>query len=302
MKGIGSPVGDITERTPQQLMTMQDFAIGIIKAKVDEALRLERCELTSYVSQYFPEYSEQPELFFKEKPLQAYDFHMSLQVAHHDMKDILRQLDPQIKAWAILEAMYQHQNRQWENQLHVAREAHNRALDLSAQNIATLELVLKERKQEYEDRINEWKERKQEYEERINEWKQRKQEYEDRIKEWKEHKVGWDDQRKILVADSLRIRGLLTSRGIFERYIQLVSHENGLRNTPVTNTCREFDTLFPINDGKFRLFDSNAIVYDDSNTHLPQAPNHFLRYSPMHCKSTQRDNLLPSTPLLCTRH
>jgi hypothetical protein len=188
MKGTGSPVGDITERTPQQLMTMQDFAIGIIKAKIDEALRLERCELTSYVSQYFPEYSEQPELFFKEKPLQAYDFHMSLQVAHHNMKDILRQLDPQIKAWAILEAMYQHQNRQWENQLHVAREAHNRALDLSAQNIATLELVLKERKQEYEDRINEWKERKQEYEDRINEWKQWKQEYEDRIKEWKEHK------------------------------------------------------------------------------------------------------------------
>jgi hypothetical protein len=119
--------------------------------------------------------------------------------------------------------------------------------------------VLKDYKQEYEDRINEWKEWKQEYEDHINEWKEWKQEYEDSINEWREHKVGWDDQRKVLVADSLRVRRLLTSRGVFERYIQLVSHENGLRNMPVTNTCREFDTLFPINDGKFRLFDSNAL-------------------------------------------
>lgn len=58
-------------------------------------------------------------------------------------------------------------------------------------------------------------------------------ELKERISEMKQHNLeqrnDWAEQKRILVADSLRSKGLLTARGIFERYLQLVAIENGIK-------------------------------------------------------------------------
>ena len=63
---------------------------------------------------------------------------------------------------------------------------------------------------------------------------------------WQKLEEACKDKEKLLITDGLRARGLLSSRGIFERFLQLVHAEN----TPIlgsffvaTKTCKNLGQL-----------------------------------------------------------
>lgn len=88
------------------------------------------------------------------------------------------------------------------------------------------------------ERLVEMNERIVEMKERISEIKQRNAELKDSIAI---QRNDWAEQKRSLVADSLRSKGLLTARGIFERYLQLVAIENGIKGK--FNATRVLDSL-----------------------------------------------------------
>lgn len=72
-----------------------------------------------------------------------------------------------------------------------------------------------------------------------------------RIAELKNDKIvqknDWDEHKRVLVADSLRSKGLLTARGIFERYLQLIAGEHKLKGKfNASEVCNRLNGLAPV--------------------------------------------------------
>jgi hypothetical protein len=57
----------------------------------------------------------------------------------------------------------------------------------------------------------------------------------------------WAEHKRTLVADGLRSKGLLTARGIFERYLQLIAVENKMKGKfNATDVCKQLKIFTPI--------------------------------------------------------
>ena len=69
-----------------------------------------------------------------------------------------------------------------------------------------------------------------------------------------ETKVAWNDTKSAIIKDNLRARGLLSSRGVFERVLQLVHMENYGTSQPfrATQICKQLGKLNP--KGIFLLY------------------------------------------------
>ena len=56
----------------------------------------------------------------------------------------------------------------------------------------------------------------------------------------------WDEHKRVLLADGLRSKGLLTARGIFERYLQLIAVEQNFRGKfNASEVCRRLKGYVP---------------------------------------------------------
>jgi hypothetical protein len=59
-------------------------------------------------------------------------------------------------------------------------------------------------------------------------------------------KNDWDEHKRVLVEDSLRSKGLLSARGIFERYLQLIAGEHKLKGKfNASEVCNRLKGLAP---------------------------------------------------------
>ena len=67
-------------------------------------------------------------------------------------------------------------------------------------------------------------------------------------------KVAWNDTKSAITKDNLHARGLLSSRGVFERVLQLVHMENYGTSQPfrATQICKQLGKLNP--KGIFLLY------------------------------------------------
>ena len=60
---------------------------------------------------------------------------------------------------------------------------------------------------------------------------------------WAQLQDEWKGKKQLLMMDALRARGLLSSRGIFERWLQLAHHENLPGKFNATGTCHKLGSL-----------------------------------------------------------
>ena len=68
---------------------------------------------------------------------------------------------------------------------------------------------------------------------------------------WAEQKASWAEQKEGLRMEVLRAQGKLSSRGIFERFLELVVAEQGLKGQPnATTTIKKVGTMDVQNLGK----------------------------------------------------
>jgi hypothetical protein len=60
---------------------------------------------------------------------------------------------------------------------------------------------------------------------------------------WAQLQAEWKERQQFLTMDALRARGLLSSRGIFESWLQLAHHESLPGKFNATGTCHELGSL-----------------------------------------------------------
>ena len=82
-------------------------------------------------------------------------------------------------------------------------------------------------------------------------WAEQKASWAKQEASWAEQKASWAEQKEGWRMDVLRAQGKLSSRGIFERFLELVAAEQGLKGRPnASTTIKKVGTMDVQNLGK----------------------------------------------------
>jgi len=82
-------------------------------------------------------------------------------------------------------------------------------------------------------------------------WSEQKASWREQTASWREQKALWAKLEEGLRMDVLRAQGKLSSRGIFERFLELVAAEQGLKGRPnASTTIKKVGTMDVQNLGK----------------------------------------------------
>jgi hypothetical protein len=82
-------------------------------------------------------------------------------------------------------------------------------------------------------------------------WAEQKASWAKQEASWAEQKASWAEQKEGWRMDVLRAQGKLSSRGIFERFLELVAAEQGLKGRPnASSTIKKVGTMDVQNLGK----------------------------------------------------
>jgi hypothetical protein len=120
-------------------------------------------------------------------------------------------------------------------------------MDLHAQSSTVLRWIERMTKQYEADSAKQetfWKEQE-------TSWKEQKASWAKLEASWGEQKASWAKHEKMLNMEVYRAQGKLSSRGIFERFLELVAAEQGLKGRPnASTTIKKVGTMDVQNLGK----------------------------------------------------
>jgi len=96
-----------------------------------------------------------------------------------------------------------------------------------------------------------WAKQEASWSEQKASWSEQKASWREQTASWREQKALWAKLEEGLRMDVLRAQGKLSSRGIFERFLELVAAEQGLKGRPnASTTIKKVGTMDVQNLGK----------------------------------------------------